>query len=263
MPIITCVCLMVCVSTSCPHPPSQNTLTHARTSHVLGHDCSFEGSQAVVINVWMWQAANFTPRSVIKQIHFMASMCLCRTDTSGHNCKCDSWANLLSTLYNSPQTLAHSPTLVVTAGVRVAQKKKQKSFKLHHICWGKNKSSFRFTVQTCEWCRSIRKKANKRFLLGSHVPTPVATKRSLVSVGITKLHQEMQWNHSLFSNPRVKAAHIFLFLHSYAGFQSTHSAVLVGTRGSHIIAINWPRCECLWRLRFIRRVGQEGWGGRS
>lgn len=57
-------------------------------------------------------------------------------------------------------------------------------------------------------------------------------------------------------------AHIS-FPHSYAVIQSTHSAALVGTGGSHIIAINWSRYESLWRLRFIRGVGQEGWGGRS
>lgn len=53
-----------------------------------------------------------------------------------------------------------------------------------------------------------------------------------------------------------------LYLYSYAGIWSTHSAVLVGTRRSHVMAINCARCECLWRLRFIRRAGQEGWGGR-
>lgn len=59
-----------------------------------------------------------------------------------------------------------------------------------------------------------------------------------------------------------KTQHMSLYLHSYAGIWSTQSAVLVATRRSLVMAINCARCECLWRLRFIRRAGQGGWGGR-
>ncbi len=74
-------------------------------TNVLGQDDAFwwtwwEKSGSSYKRVEMWQAANFALHSGIRQIHFMASMCLYRTDTLGYNCKCDLWANLLLALHN-------------------------------------------------------------------------------------------------------------------------------------------------------------------
>lgn len=54
-----------------------------------------------------------------------------------------------------------------------------------------------------------------------------------------------------------------MYIYSFCRYPKHLLSVTARDQGNHIIAMNWSRCDCLWRLRFVRSTRQESWRGTS